>query len=192
MIFPSDGCAIRLKICPRSTKHFQQVVSGLQPRAGHRAKIGYTIKTMVAILYATHIVVAIFLILVVLLQQGKGSDMGAAFGGASSTVFGGASGRQSFLVKVTIGLAAVFMLLSLGLSWRASYSQKQQQRGAIPPVQSAPSPMTPGAAAPTGNFPNPAAPGAALPPTAPTAPSPAKPAAPKAPATPQGQKIPGK
>jgi preprotein translocase subunit SecG len=145
------------------------------------------------------IVVAVVLILVILLQQGKGSDMGAAFGGASSTVFGGASGRQSFLVKVTVVLATLFMLGSLGLSWRASYIQKQ---GNIPtvPVKEQAAPVVPGAAAPAGNFPAQTGTDAGLPapdakaptPVAPSAPATPTPIAPSAPADDQGKKAPGK
>jgi len=110
---------------------------------------------MTVALYTIHIIIAVFLILVILLQQGKGSDLGAAFGGASSTVFGGASGRQSFLVKVTVGLGVVFVLLSLGLSWRAGQIRKQGlMPGAAPPAPlpapapAAPAPLAPGAAQP--------------------------------------------
>jgi len=154
---------------------------------------------MTAILYIAQIAVAVILILVILLQQGKGSDMGAAFGGASSTVFGGASGRQSFLVKVTIVLASLFMLGSLGLSWRASNIQKQ---GKVPkvPEQEEKSPVSPGAAAPIGNFPAqpgtgtiPPESGANVPsPVAPSAPAQPSPAAPSAPAPKAPAKSPGK
>ena len=63
-----------------------------------------------------HIVVCIALILIVLLQKGKGADMGAAFGGSSQTVFGSA-GAASFLSKVTAAAAIVFMLTSLILAF---------------------------------------------------------------------------
>ena len=63
-----------------------------------------------------HIVVSIALIFIVLLQKGKGADMGAAFGGGSSqAVFGGA-GASSFLSKVTTAAAVVFMITSLLLA----------------------------------------------------------------------------
>ena len=63
-----------------------------------------------------HVVVALALILIVLLQTGKGASMGAAFGGgASSTVFG-SRGAGSFLGKVTAAAAILFMLTCLGLS----------------------------------------------------------------------------
>ncbi len=63
-----------------------------------------------------HIFSAITLILVVLLQAGKGTNMGAAFGGASQTVFG-SSGAGTFLGKMTTGVAVVFVLTSLSLSY---------------------------------------------------------------------------
>jgi preprotein translocase subunit SecG len=63
-----------------------------------------------------HIAVCIALILIVLLQTGKGADMGAAFGGSSQTVFG-SSGASSFLSKVTIAAAVIFLFTSLTLAF---------------------------------------------------------------------------
>jgi len=63
-----------------------------------------------------HIVVCFALILIVLLQTGKGADMGAAFGGSTQTVFG-ASGSVGFLGKLTTGAAIAFMLTSLTLAY---------------------------------------------------------------------------
>ena len=64
-----------------------------------------------------HIVACLVLVLVVLLQHGKGADIGAAFGaGASNTVFG-ARGAGNFLTKLTTGTVVVFMLTSLSLSY---------------------------------------------------------------------------
>lgn len=60
----------------------------------------------------------ILLILIVLLQTGKGSDMGAAFGGSSQTVFG-SSGPATFLGKMTSVIATVFMVTSLWLAYFA-------------------------------------------------------------------------
>ena len=64
-----------------------------------------------------HVIVALFLILVVLLQSGKGANMGAAFGGAGSsqTMFG-SSGAGSFLTKLTTVAAIIFMVTSLSLA----------------------------------------------------------------------------
>ncbi len=62
-----------------------------------------------------HILIAVVLILTVLLQAGKGSEMGAAFGGSSQTIFG-SRGATTFLAKVTVGAAVLFMVTSLWLS----------------------------------------------------------------------------
>jgi len=70
---------------------------------------------MKLIFIIAHIAVCIALILIVLLQKGKGAGMGASFGGSSQTVFG-SSGATSFLHKVTTFAAIIFMLTSLGLS----------------------------------------------------------------------------
>lgn len=71
---------------------------------------------MKLILILIHVTVCIALILIVLLQRGKGADMGAAFGGSSQTVFG-STGATSFLHKVTAAAAIIFMLTSLGLAF---------------------------------------------------------------------------
>jgi len=63
-----------------------------------------------------HIVLCFFLILVVLLQPGKGADFGAAMGGASQEAFG-ATGSVTILTKITAVVAAMFMMTSLGLAW---------------------------------------------------------------------------
>ncbi len=66
-----------------------------------------------------HIIVCFALILIVLLQAGKGAEMGAAFGGASQTIFG-SSGAVGFLTKLTTIAAVVFMVTSLLLAFTAS------------------------------------------------------------------------
>ncbi len=68
---------------------------------------------MFTVMTIVHILACIFLVLVVLLQTGKGADMGAVFGGSSSTVFG-SSGAGNLLTKLTTATAIVFMLTSLG------------------------------------------------------------------------------
>ncbi len=70
-----------------------------------------------AVILVVHVMVAIGLIALVLLQQGKGADAGAAFGsGASATVFG-ARGSASFLSRTTAVLATVFFVTSLSLAY---------------------------------------------------------------------------
>lgn len=69
------------------------------------------------LLYALHVMVCLILIVVVLLQHGKGADMGAMLGGgASNTVFG-ARGAGNFLTKMTTACAVLFMLTSLSLAY---------------------------------------------------------------------------
>jgi preprotein translocase subunit SecG len=71
---------------------------------------------MKLVLILIHVTVCLALILIVLLQRGKGADMGAAFGGSSQTVFGSA-GATSFLHKITAAAAIIFMFSSLGLAF---------------------------------------------------------------------------
>ncbi len=70
---------------------------------------------MTTIIILFHILASIFLIAVVLLQSGKGAQMGAAFGGSSQTLFG-SRGAATFLNKLTTIAAVVFMLTSLTLT----------------------------------------------------------------------------
>ena len=64
-----------------------------------------------------HVLVCLFLILVVLAQQGKGQDLASAFGGAGSQTAFGARGTATLLSKITAGAAAIFMITSLMLSY---------------------------------------------------------------------------
>jgi len=74
---------------------------------------------MEVLLGVLHVLVSIILILIVLLQGGKGAEIGAAFGGASQTVFGSA-GPTDFLGKLTTWSAAIFMVTSLSLAYLSS------------------------------------------------------------------------
>ncbi|CAB5110556.1 Protein translocase membrane subunit SecG [Olavius algarvensis associated proteobacterium Delta 3] len=64
-----------------------------------------------------HVVVSIALILIVLLQTGKGADMGASFGGGSSQTLFGSTGGAGFMGKLTTGAAIIFMVTSLVLAY---------------------------------------------------------------------------
>jgi preprotein translocase subunit SecG len=76
------------------------------------------------LLLSVHILVGLSVIGLVLIQHGKGADMGAAFGsGASGSLFG-ASGSANFLSRTTGVLAAVFFMTSLGLTYLASSGPK--------------------------------------------------------------------
>jgi preprotein translocase subunit SecG len=122
-----------------------------------------------------HVLLALGIIGLVLLQRGRGADAGAGFGaGASGTVFG-ARGSASFLSRTTAVMATLFFLSSLGLSYlfshgtaptsvmdRVATEQPQPSSGApVPVVPSAPAPGTPA----------PVTDGAPAAPAAPTAPA---------------------
>lgn len=78
------------------------------------------------IILIIHVVIAVGLIGLVLIQQGKGADAGAAFGGgASGTVFG-AQGAASFLTRTTAILATLFFITSLTLTYLATQTAKPE------------------------------------------------------------------
>jgi preprotein translocase subunit SecG len=72
---------------------------------------------MTTLLLALHILVAVTLVGVVLVQRGEGADMGVSFGGGGAQTLFGSRGSGSFLGKLTGALAAVFMLTSLTLAF---------------------------------------------------------------------------
>ena len=76
-----------------------------------------------------HVLVAIVIIGLVLLQHGKGADMGSGFGGGSSSGLFGATGSANFLSRTTSVLAAVFFATSLGLAYFAT--QKPKAAGSV-------------------------------------------------------------
>lgn len=96
-----------------------------------------------------HILIGAAIIGLVLLQHGKGADMGAAFGSGSSGSLFGASGSANFLSRTTAVLATVFFLTSLGLSYMATNrtqapsSVMEQVRQPVAPVEQAPQKPTP-------------------------------------------------
>ncbi len=72
---------------------------------------------MTALIVTIHVIVSIALILIVLLQTGKGADMGAVFGGAGSQALFGNTGAATFLGKMTTAAAVIFMITSLTLAY---------------------------------------------------------------------------
>ncbi|MBC2695714.1 MAG: preprotein translocase subunit SecG [Desulfobacteraceae bacterium] len=72
---------------------------------------------MSLLLIIIHVIVCLALIMIVLLQTGKGADMGAAFGGGSSQTLFGSTGASTFLTKATTAAAIIFMITSLGLAY---------------------------------------------------------------------------
>ena len=97
---------------------------------------------MYQIVLFIHVIVCIVLVGLVLLQHGKGADIGASFGsGASNTVFG-SQGSGSFLMKLTAILAAAFFAGCLILGGMATYSYKNVKILSSDVAQSIPKPVT--------------------------------------------------
>jgi preprotein translocase subunit SecG len=71
---------------------------------------------MIALLVIIHVLISIFLILVVLVQQGKGADLAGAFGGGGSQTAFGARGATTLLHKLTTGFFVAFVITSLSLA----------------------------------------------------------------------------
>ena len=131
---------------------------------------------MYTALIVLHIIVAFIMIGVILLQSGKGAEIGAAFGGSSQTVFG-ARGASTLLSKLTAISATIFMVTSLSLAIMSKQRNYSSPLGLDKPVPTESAP----AAAPAAPFPQ-AAPAAPVAPTAqppsettPPTPAPTKP-----------------
>ena len=90
-----------------------------------------------------HVVVCVALIMIVLLQTGKGADMGAAFGGGGSQTLFGSTGASTFLSKATTGAAIIFMVTSLGLAYMSGHQvDSSVLTGTQPAAQTEPAPDT--------------------------------------------------
>jgi len=120
---------------------------------------------MTIVITMLHILVSIFMIAVVLLQSGKGAEMGASFGSSGSQSVFGAGGGSTFLSKMTTGAAVIFMLTSLTLAYISGQpssssimSGKSKPAAAVP---AGPAPTAPAQAKPAATPAVPAAPPAA-------------------------------
>ena len=94
---------------------------------------------METIAVALHIFICLFLLGVILLQAGKGADVGAVFGGASQTLFGG-RGPTTFLNKLTIAAAICFLLTSVWLTKIGNHKGTESVIGKVPVEMPASSP----------------------------------------------------
>jgi preprotein translocase subunit SecG len=83
------------------------------------------------VLIVLHVLVALAIIGLVLLQHGKGADMGSGFGGGASGSLFGATGSANFLSRTTAVLAAVFFILSLALAYFATRRPAEEGGGVI-------------------------------------------------------------
>ena len=110
------------------------------------------------VVLTAHILVGLAIIGLVLIQHGKGADMGAAFGGGASGSLFGASGSANFMSRTTAVLATIFFITSLSLSYMATNRPKfsgsvmdtvKTQPAAVPAkseTSTAPAPATPATA----------------------------------------------
>ena len=112
-----------------------------------------------------HVLACFAIIGIVLLQSGKGADIGSAFGGAGSQAVFGSMGTPTLLGKITTGIAIVFAVTSFTLAILGGQRASSVVREAAPPPSSAPAP-------------------AGVTPAAPAGPAPTVPAAPPAPVSP--------
>ena len=121
---------------------------------------------MVSIVISIHVIVCVAMVIIILLQQGKGAEVGAVFGGSSQTVFG-ASGAGNALTKATWGLAIIFFASSIFLALASSrrvtgsifeHPFSSMPAGSVMPAKQAP--KNPAASAPAAANPaGPATPG---------------------------------
>lgn len=92
-----------------------------------------------------YILISVTLIILILLQQGKGSDIGSAFGSGASNTMLGSSSSVSPLTKITAILALIFLILSLGMTWQIrnstesikstlseTFIEEQKEEGTLP------------------------------------------------------------
>ena len=105
---------------------------------------------METIAVALHVFICLFLIALIMLQTGKGADVGAVFGGASQTFFGG-RGPATFLNKLTIIVSVVFFLTSVWLARIGEQKGAESVIGTVPitaPMEQKVQPVAPATPAP--------------------------------------------
>ena len=101
--------------------------------------------TWLTLVLIVHVLAALGVIGLVLLQHGKGADVGASFGGGASGSLFGATGSANFLSRATAVLAAIFFLTSLGLAYLASHRTVDSGGGVMDAVKDAPASSAPAA-----------------------------------------------
>jgi preprotein translocase subunit SecG len=102
---------------------------------------------MTVLLVIIHVLISLFLILVVLVQQGKGADLAGAFGGGGSQTAFGARGATTLLHKLTTGFFIAFVITSMALAILQARPRSSVMSGVTTPA--APAPATPAPATPS-------------------------------------------
>jgi preprotein translocase subunit SecG len=95
---------------------------------------------MIVFLVVVHVFISVFLILVVLLQQGKGADLAGAFGGGGSQTAFGARGATTLLHKLTTGFFIAFVVTSMSLAVLQARPRGSVMSGQTAPATPAPAP----------------------------------------------------
>lgn len=113
---------------------------------------------LTTLLIVVQVIAAIAVIVLVLLQHGKGADMGAAFGGGASGSLFGATGSANFLSRSTGAVATVFFLATLGLAYTSTAIKRPDAEpggvmGTIPTTTPSPAPAAKDIPAPSGQAP---------------------------------------
>jgi preprotein translocase subunit SecG len=91
---------------------------------------------MTNLIVALHVTACILLILIVLLQSGKGAEMGVSLGGGAGQTLFGATGPATILTKITTGVAIIFMITSLTLAYTSGHrSDTSVMKGNALPVE---------------------------------------------------------
>lgn len=111
------------------------------------------------VLHVVHVLAALGLIGLILIQHGKGADAGASFGGGGSQTVFGSGGSANFLTRATAVLAVVFFITSLGLAWMAR-QEATGGGGILPALESVDEQDVPAADQGGGEVPAPDAPAA--------------------------------
>jgi preprotein translocase subunit SecG len=93
---------------------------------------------MTVLLVVLHVLISLFLILVVLLQQGKGADLAGAFGGGGSQTAFGARGATTLLHKLTTAFFVLFVITSLSLAILQARPRSSVMSGSAPSAPAAP------------------------------------------------------
>ncbi|MBM3802086.1 MAG: preprotein translocase subunit SecG [Acidimicrobiia bacterium] len=112
---------------------------------------------MMILFSIVHVLVCLILILIVLLQSGKGADLAGAFGGGGSHTAFGARGTATFLSKLTTGAAVIFMVTSFALSLLTTRDRGSSVMEGAKPAQKQTAPAQSGSPAPAPPVQNPPA-----------------------------------
>ncbi|HLB56627.1 MAG TPA: preprotein translocase subunit SecG [Coxiellaceae bacterium] len=98
---------------------------------------------MQAIILIFHVIIAVMIVALVLMQHGRGADVGASFGSGSSNTMFGSAGAMPFLMKLTVTCAALFFLTSISLSYLAARGEHKAEILNMPAMPTVPATTAP-------------------------------------------------